>query len=585
MKRWLKAVWFTGIVAMVLSGALIVSPEVQGADIDEGFEEFVEFGDVDTELEEATVIETSSENVTLDFKEADIRNVLRILSYKSGVNIVAGKGVEGPVTIRLVDVPWEKALDVILKTYDFGYERDGNIITVSPLEAFTQKKVAEKELAEVEPLVTEVFRLKYLDANDAAKVLRPQLSSRGKITVLEIRSPKGWAFGTGGGAAAAGASGATFGKRARISGASGRSKVLVISDIVASLKKLKEVIVQIDTMPKQIMIETRIMEVDTDALKDIGFDWATGPTGTESDTLQSVFTGSSNKNAMAVANLGSQIAPSIFDPSAESLDGTESYNTGLSIMFQRLSGVQFQVLVHALEEDVKTNTLSAPRIMTLDNQEATILVGTKYPILEAQVSGTESTTTVATLSYYEDIGIQLNVVPQTGAGGYINMIVHPVVSSFTETLKSRGPSGEITAEYPIINTREAETQVLIQNGETIVIGGLLKDVESKGKFSVPILGDLPLIGPLFQRDTTDTSKIDLLIFITARVVEPSVGRHFAYGSQAAAPTLQEFKEHLGESSGEDFSEPMDEMMFEEPYHDDIEEPEQSDLIDIDFYEK
>jgi len=495
--------------------------------------------------ESGILSETLSGNVTLDFKEADIRNVLRILSYKGGVNIVAGKGVEGPVTIRLTDVPWEKALDVLLSTYDYGYERDGNIISVNPLETLTQKKLAERELAEVEPLITEVFNLKFLDANDAKKVLEHQLSSRGRITVLEIKSLKGWSFGTGAGSSggSGGQSAAGFGKRERLEG-EGRAKVVVVSDIASYMVKVKEILAQIDVMPKQVLIETRIMEVNKDVLRDIGFDWGTGSSGASSSTVTGIPLSkkSSGKEVATFGahSLGSEVAPAIFGPEATGLGGTEPYNTGLELVFKKLTGAQFEVIVHALEEDVRTNTLSSPRIMTLDNQEAAILVGTKYPILEAQVSGSESTVTTSTLSYYEDIGIQLNVVPQVSAEKYINMIIHPVVSSYTTTLKTySGSQTNPIAEYPIINTREAETQVLVRDGETVVIGGLLKDVKSKGKYSVPILGDIPILGLLFQRDTDDTEKIDLLVFMTARIVKPDMGEKYMYGLQDKMPTMSE----------------------------------------------
>jgi len=175
-------------------------------------------------------------------------------------------------------------------------------------------------------------------------------------------------------------------------------------------------------------------------------------------------------------------------------------------------GRNMEVMVHALEEDVRTNTLSAPKILTLSGQEALILIGQKYPIIETQISGTAGNATI-NLAYYQDIGIQLYVVPQiSGDEKYINMIVHPVISSFSETVSDN--------DYPILVTREAETQVLMMDGETIVIGGLLKDVKSKGKIGVPVLSDIPLIGALFTRYTDDIQKIDLLIFITARIVRP-----------------------------------------------------------------
>lgn len=458
--------------------------------------------------EQAGIIEnlTVSKNVTLDFKEADIRNVLKIISYKAGINIVTTPEVMGNVTIRLVDVPWEKALDVILKTYSFGYEKQENIITVAPIEKLTAQKKQEAELAQVQPTITEVFTLKYIDAQDAKRALDAQLSPRGKITVLEMTGQAGWEFG-----------GEELGKRKRTSEQRvGRSKVLIVSDIQPALDKIKEVIEEVDVMPQQVLIETRIMEVSRDKLKDIGFDWGIGKEGAESKTISATPTSKRRGDATTATGghlLGSQIKPSVFGPKATTISGVEPFDTGLQVLFQKLSGTQFEAILHALEEDVHTNTLSAPRIMALNNQEASILIGTRYPILkqEQQVSGGSAVVSTVTLDYYQDIGIQLNVVPQVGANNYINMVVHPAVTSYTSTLGANA--------YPIIDTREAETRIFMKDGETVVIGGLFKDIKSKGTTGVPFLSNIPLVGPLFRRDTIDTEKIDLLVFITANIVK------------------------------------------------------------------
>lgn len=498
LTRWIKVVAGGGLVLMWLTPlALAQGPP--------GVQEVAEEG---TPAEEEAV-EAAPGHVTMDFKEADIHNVLRILSYKSDVNIVAGPEVEGKVTVRLVDVPWETALKVILETYDFGYERVGNIIMVSPMEKLTAKKKAEKELAEVQPVVTKVFTLKYLDAGDAKRVLEPQLSARGKITALAQTGQRGWVFGA-----------EEFGKRERVVEPEGvaRSKTLVISDIPPYLERIEKVIAEIDVKPQQVLIETRLVEVNRDRLKDLGLDYGTGSDGWSAIDLgpeggYTQITGESETVA---------VSPSVFGPKATIAGtfGTAGFDAGLTLLFQKLTGTQYRIILHALEEDVEANTLSAPRIMTLNNQEATILVGTKYPILKGEV---EEGVVTTSLDYYQDIGIQLNVVPQISGEDHINMIVHPAVTSYTTTLKARSASAGtsyITGEYPVILTREAETQVLMKDGETVVIGGLLKDVKSEAKIGIPILSKIPILGYLFRRTTTDIEKIDLLIFITANIVKP-----------------------------------------------------------------
>ncbi|OGX61124.1 MAG: hypothetical protein A2471_01720 [Omnitrophica WOR_2 bacterium RIFOXYC2_FULL_45_15] len=448
--------------------------------------------------------------ITIDFKDADIHNVLKVIALKAGVNIVTSPEVTGTVTIRLVDVSWKDALKTIISAYSYGYEQRENIIMVAPLEKLTEQKKQEVELNQVQPTTTEVFTLKYIDAQDAKNAIEPQLSSRGQITVLETTGQAGWAFGKTD----------DTGKRKRSKDDRiSLSKTVIITDVPPVIDKIKKMIINIDVKPQQVLIEAKIIEANKDRLRDLGIDWGTGSSGASSSTLSYVPVG---KNAGGFDNsrigghvLSDLVTPTTFTPKATSLT---SANIGLKLAYRKLTGSQLEIILHALEEDVDTNTLSAPRIMTLNNQEATILVGQKFPLITTSISTQTNQVTGSTLDRYQDIGIQLNVVPQICDKDYINMIIHPAVSSYTSTLKTKAPDGTILSEYPIIDTREAETQIFIKDGETVVIGGLLKDVKTKSKMGVPFLGKIPLLGLLFQRETNDTEKIDLLIFITARVM-------------------------------------------------------------------
>ncbi|OGX30861.1 MAG: hypothetical protein A3D27_00460 [Omnitrophica WOR_2 bacterium RIFCSPHIGHO2_02_FULL_46_37] len=456
----------------------------------------------------------SDQKITLDFKEADIRNVLKVIAYKSGVNIVASPEVVGTVTIRLTDVPWLDALKTIVSIYGYGYEQRENIVTVAPIEKLTNQKKLEVELTQVQPTITEVFSLKYIDAADARKAIEPQISGRGKITILESTGQAGWEFGAGD----------DVGKRQRITeGRISRSKTLIVTDIPPVLDKLRKMIQIIDVKPLQVLIETRIMEANIDRLRDIGLDWGTGSGGASTTSGALTFTPTGKRSGtgtdtsqLAGHSLSDIITPSAFGPKSQ---GLTTANAGLKLAFRKLTGAQFEAILHALEEDVTANTLSAPRILTLNNQEAAILVGQKYPLIKTDVSTESGKITGSTLSKYQDIGIQLNVVPQICDTEYINMIIHPAVTSFTETLDVKSDSGATLSKFPIINTRETETQILVKDGETIVIGGLLKNVKTRGRTGIPFLGKIPIIGFLFQRQTDDIEKIDLLIFITARIMK------------------------------------------------------------------
>ena len=440
--------------------------------------------------------EKFSGNITLDFSDADVRSVLKIISLKTGVNIVASPDVTGTISIYLDDVPWEKALDVILSTYGFGYEKRANIISVAPLDKLTEQKRMEQELAQVQPTITEVFKLKFLDALDAKKALDPLISPRGRITVLEVTGKAGWEFG-----------GEALGKRElkekeRLS----LTKVLLITDIPPVIDEIRLVLEKVDIKPKQIMIEAKILEVSRNYLEDIGFEYSTQTVGASDITIDAAHGDEFSAGGQVISSSsGTPLTPAVFDPVADSLTPETA---GMKLILKKLFGSKFEAIFHALEEDVHANLLSAPRIMTLDNQEATILVGEKYPIVTTTES--ESTTNLQqSLDYYQDIGIQLNVVPQIAGENQINMIIHPAVTSSTENV----------GNYPIIITREVETQVLINSGETIVIGGLIKDYKQESDIGVPWLSKIPILGWFFNRDTTDITKIELLVFITATIID------------------------------------------------------------------
>jgi type II secretory pathway component GspD/PulD (secretin) len=395
--------------------------------------------------------------------------------------------------------------------------------------------------------------LKFLDALDAEKIIIPLLSPRGKVSLLYTRGQKGWQFGTfkiGKEEAKQGglkkveeaavkseavsiersADGGIVSRKAEFE-PSIKSKILIITDTPSSLDRIRNVILpEIDKKPKQILIETRIMEVNRDKLKDIGIDWGTGVGGaTGYNTPPSdLFVNAKNTKTLAGRNLASEFTPNYFSPleGTTSFPGTYPYKAGLELLFKKLTGAKFEIILHALEEDANTNILSAPRVLTLDNQEAAILVGYHTPILSSTVAAPtvagQSPTISQTLDYYQEIGIRLNVVPQVNEDGYINMLVHPSITSSTRSVKSInqvGGGSSVETEYPVVDVREAQTQVLLKDGETIVMGGLLKDVKGKETIGIPILNKIPFIGVIFQRQIDDIQKVDLLIFITARIVK------------------------------------------------------------------
>ena len=466
-------------------------------------------------LEEKPTIKKEGIIPSIKFKNADIEIVISAIQEKAikdgkKINIVLTPNVKGPVTISLENVDWQTALDVLLKTYGYASIKYKDIIIVGTYDEIKERETQEKERQGVESPQIRVFKLKYIDANDAKKLVEPLLSPIGKVSVLELTGQAGWEFGQD----------VTKRKRAK-EGVVSRTKVLIISDISRKLEEIEDMLKEIDIKPKQILIKAKIVEVSRDFLKDIGLDWGTGQDGVSSGFSQITL---SSKDNSPTKSLGGHIrstsnTPSVFRPKTEGLDIVD---TGLRLVFKKLTGTEFEAILHALEEDVRTNVLSSPVILTLNNQEASILVGEKFPIIKTEVSTETNQIIGGSLDRYQDIGIQLNVVPQICGENeeFINMILHPAVTSYFDTSKVTSASGIKLVEYPIIISREAETQVLIKDGETIVIGGLTKDVKSKQFTGIPFLSKIPIIGALFGTHTTDTEKVDLLIFISANIVNP-----------------------------------------------------------------
>ncbi len=471
----------------------------------------------------------------IKFKDVDIKIVLQSIAQKAfredkKVNIVVSPGVEGLVSVNLENVDWFTALEAVIRPYNYSYEWVGeNIILVDTSEKIREREAQAKERQEVEPPRTKVYRLKYIDANDARKMIEPLLSAVGRISVLEATGQAGWEFGAD----------ATKRERAK-EGKTSRTKIMVISDIARKLDEIDALLEKIDIMPKQILIKTRIMEVSRDLLEDFGLDWGTGATGATGSSAEFI-----HAKKKASGDTLAEVAARAISP-LPSISSTPSGAGGITasayqLLYRKLSGSQFEVLVHALEEDARTNTLSAPTILTLNNQEASILVGQKYPIIKTETSAETSQITGGSLDYYQDIGIQLNVVPQIcgDQGEFISMIVHPAVTARLSDISVTDQAGTTLVSYPWLTSREAETQIVTKDGETVVIGGLLKDVKTEYDIGIPVLSKIPFLGWLFKRQTEDVDKIDLLIFITAEIVEP--GEIFGQELIEASTVPKEFK--------------------------------------------
>lgn len=424
-------------------------------------------------------------SITLDFKDADINTVLRVLSIKSAVNIVAGPEVSGTVTIRLENVPWEKALDVVLRTYDYVYERDGNIIRVT-----TREKMAQ------EPVITQTYVLNYTRASEVRSAIQDMLTERGRMRTAD------------------------------------RTNALVITDIPTNLYRIGQIVGKLDKITPQAYIDSKVINTQVQESENLGIQWNTGG---NSDAIS--LSGSSRPVTFPfaqqtdgqerVAPWLSQFYPNIvLTASPNTADATafpfptvnNATNSGFS--FGTLSFTGFSSVLQMLRLRSNTKVVSNPRIVVLNNQTASIQVGNDIPLPSFERNETTGSVEISGFTFRE-VGVVLNVTPHINSAEEILVELAPEISSRS------GQEAFGTFNIPSFAVTRASTQVLIKSGETIAIGGLLTDAVAIADQRVPFLSDIPFVGKLFrskrQTPGTTNQKSETLFFVTVTMVD-SVGQ-------------------------------------------------------------
>ena len=432
--------------------------------------------------------------VSVDFKDADIRQVLRILSLKSGVDIVAGSDVEGLVTIKLTNVPWEQALDIILRTYGFTYERKGQIVRVMTVAALEQ-----------EALSTEVFPLDYAKAKEVPDVIKEMLSDRGKVKFDE------------------------------------RTNTIIVTDIPTNLFQIKQVIGRLDQRTPQVAIETKVVETRLDKDENLGIDWSNtlGATIT-SATIPTTFP---FPGGAEFGRIGSALIPraGTFSPvTGASLTKGRVPENGGTFTFGTLTSNGLSAILNMLQKRTDTHIVSNPNIAVLDNQEAKIHIGQEYPVPSYTVDPTTGRTSISGYTP-KQTGTVLTVTPHVNPSREIVVDLKPEVIAVGDpvTYSLGSTSGSIS--FPLFTTQTAKTQVRIGNGQTIAIGGLEKTREGKVSEKIPVLGDIPILGLLFKSTRwysggSDPVRQDLLIFLTVKLRdEPSPRSEQAVAAVPASP--------------------------------------------------
>jgi type IV pilus assembly protein PilQ len=417
-----------------------------------------------------------SGNVTIDFREADIKNVLKVLAYKSGVNIISGPEVVGLVNIQLKNVPWQKALDVVLSTYGYSYEQKGTVIMVTTIDNLKKRREDAKLLADQEPLSTETFLLNFSKAEDVVKTLDKMKTARGSINFDQ------------------------------------RTNSVIINDVGSNVAILKDIVHQLDAVTPQVLIEARIIETGLGSQETMGLKWPASLGGSATFPVRThSFPWSTKSNTyMPEATF---VNPGLIG------EKTAAVDTSKVMTFGTLSVNDLTMTLSMLESRTNTNVLSNPRIVTLDNQSATIEVGNKYPLPKYTYSDTQEKLTISGWEYIE-YGLTFKVTPHINGNGVITLDVEPQIMDQSSTVAFDFGGGTVT-NIPVLTKETAKTNVMIRDGETLVIAGLIKDKKSKVTTKVPILGSIPFLGKLFSHKDDVVTKTELVIFITPHIITVS----------------------------------------------------------------
>lgn len=466
------------------------------------------------EVEERRLAEPeyTGERLTLNFQDIETRAVLQIIADFTGLNIVVSDTVSGNVTLRLQNVPWDQALDIILKSKGLDMRRNGNVVMIAPAaEIATREKAelaAQQEIQELAPLESEFIQINYAKAADIAGIITGQSSGGGgAATPSGISLTGGSSGGSGGGAAATAggtggsSSGSILSERGTIT-VDNRTNALLIQDTAERLVQIRRLITRLDIPVRQVLIESRIVIATDDFERELGTRFGVSGYGQMNGGQQHALSGSLNGTG-DILNSG---GPTF---------NTDRLNVNLPVG-QPTGRIAYSILgsdflvdleLSALQAEGKGQVVSSPRIVTANQKEAVIEQGVEIPYLEASSSG------AATISFKEAL-LQLIVTPQITPDDRIIMDIQVRKDSVGSEVPVQGGSF-----IPSIDTRAILTQVLVENGETVVLGGIYETTETNTVRKVPLLGDIPILGTLFRTTRKVNNKAELLIFVTPRIIK------------------------------------------------------------------
>ncbi|MDE2297670.1 MAG: type IV pilus secretin PilQ family protein, partial [Burkholderiales bacterium] len=438
----------------------------------------------------------SGEKLSLNFQNIEVRALLQVIADFTNFNVVTSDTVTGNVTLRLKDVPWDQALDIILQAKGLGLRKSGNVILIAPKDELNAKEKmdleAKAQIAALEPVRTQSFQLNYAKAADVAAGLTGQSA------------------GQGGG----GSSGGGGGNNARILSPRGsvifetRTNQLFVSDVPSKLQEIQDMIAKIDIPVRQVLIESRIVIADDTFGRSLGV--KLGGSGLRSLGGGNSVTVGGDLNAVGAQSgqttTGSTFSDTNFVNLPATAQGGFNAATFALSLFSAGANRFLNLELSALEADGKGKIVSSPRVITADQQKALIEQGEEIPYQTTSLNGTQT--------QFRKANLKLEVTPQITPEG-------AVILDVDVTKDSRGTSAG-TAGFAI-NTKHVQTKVLVENGGTVVIGGIFEQNDREDVSKVPLLGDVPYLGNLFKTRTKISTKTELLIFLTPKVVTDRTG--------------------------------------------------------------
>lgn len=460
------------------------------------------------------------EKLSLNFQNVEVRSVLQVIADFTGLNIVASDTVAGNLTLRLKDVPWDQALDLIMQTKGLDKRSSGNVIWIAPKDELLSKEKLEFEakaaVADLEPLVTEYISLNYLRADEAQAML---YGFAGGAFLQGAKDSKATcsttAEGVGGAAAVQASQQGKGDDDQKILSKRGRAtyelktNTLIVNDVPKKIQEVRDLLARIDVPARQVMIEARIVLADDKFGQQLGARLGTKFGGTSKIAGSNTTINLGGTGGAGGSTISNTLANHVTLDAPLTALGSSPASLGLTLL-NVATGNLISLELQALEADQRGKVVSNPRVVTSNQKPAVILQGVQIPYITVTVSSGVPTYTVA----FKDALLCLLVDPQILNNDSIIMTVEVQKDSVGQVV-SLGATGSV----PGIDTKRVKTQVRVNNGETVVLGGVYEQVSRKDVEKVPFLGDIPFFGNLFKNSNKQDEKVELLIFLTPRIVD------------------------------------------------------------------